>query len=264
MVKVDEPIYELPQYQVSEVESRIGQLVAELVEDGSTLQIGYGALSEAMMHFLKDKRNLGIHSEMVPEGIKELVEAGVVTNNRKTIHKGKIVTTFIAGTKNLYDWVNDNPLIEMQPVDYTNAPGIIASNYKMTSINAALQVDLFGNIYSDLLGLQDQYTGSGGQPDFAIGCALASDSRFITVLSSTTGDGRISRIVAHPSMEKDNPLASQINTVPRYYADFVVTEYGVAGLKGKPNGQRASDLIRIAHPAFRDSLKRQAKGLGLL
>ena len=264
LVNVNEPLFDLPQFPVTDVEIRIGQLVSDLVEDGSTLQVGYGAMSEAMLQFLVDKKDLGIHTEMVPEGLTDLVAMGVVNNSRKTLHKGKIVATFLAGTRKLYDWVNDNPLIEMQPVDYTNDPFIIAKNNKMVSINAALQVDLFGNIYADLLGIQDQYTGSGGQPDFATGCALAPDSRFITVLPSTTSDSKYSRIVAHPYLEKDNPLASQIPTVPRYYADYVVTEYGAVRLKGKPNGERAKALISIAHPAFQDSLRQKAKGLGLL
>lgn len=264
IVEVDEPIYELQQSPITDVETKIGQYIAALVEDGSTLQIGFGALSEAVIHFLKDKKDLGIHTEIVPEGLRDLVVAGAVTNTQKNIHKGKIVCTFQAGTKKLYDWLNNNPLIEMQPVDYTNDPKVIAMNNKMVAINAALQVDLFGNIYADLLGIHDQYTGSGGQLDFAIGCAISPDAKFITVLSSTTSDGKFSRIVAHPTLETDNLLAPQIATVTRYYADYVVTEYGVASLRGKPNIERAKALIKIAHPDFRGMLQQQAKELGLL
>jgi 4-hydroxybutyrate CoA-transferase len=263
-VEVNEPIYELEQFPLTDVENKIGRYVATLVDDCSTLQIGYGALSEAVIHFLKDKKDLGMHTEMVPEGLRDLVAVGAVTNAKKSIHKGKIVCTFQAGTKKLYEWLNDNPLIEMQPVDYTNDPKVIAMNSKMVAINAALQVDIFGNIYSDLLGLQDQYTGSGGQLDFAVGCAIAPDAKFITVLSSTTSDGEFSRIVAHPTLETGNTLAPQILTVTRYYADYVVTEYGVAHLKGKPNSERAKALIQIAHPNFRGILQQQAKELGLL
>lgn len=263
-VEVDEPLYEFEQFPITDVETKIGQYVATLVEDGSTVQIGYGAVSEAVIHFLKDKKDLGVHTEMVPEGLRDLVAVGAVTNARKSRHKGKIVCTFHGGTRKLYEWLNDNPLIEMQPVDYTNDPKIIAMNSKMVAINAALQVDLFGNIYSDLLGLQDQYTGSGGQLDFAIGCTIAPDARFITVLPSTASNGKLSRIVAHPTLELDNPLASQIPTVTRYYADYIVTEYGVAHLKGKPNSERAKSLIRIAHPSVRDMLGQQAKELGLV
>jgi 4-hydroxybutyrate CoA-transferase len=134
----------------------------------------------------------------------------------------------------------------------------------MVAINAALQVDLFGNIYSDLLGLEDQYTGSGGQLDFAIGCTLARDAKFVTVLPSTTSDEKSSRIVTHPTLEIENPRAPQVPTIPRYYADYVVTEYGVAHLKGKPNIERAKALIQIAHPNFQGTLRQQAKELGLL
>ena len=264
IVEVDQPLYELEQSPITEIQARIGQHVAALVEDCSTLQIGYGGVSEATVHFLKDKKNLGIHTEMVPEGLRELVAAGAITNARKSIHQGKIVCTFHGGTRKLYEWLNDNPLIEMRPVDYTNDPKVIAMNSKMVAINAALQVDLFGNIYSDLLGLEDQYTGSGGQLDFAIGCTLAHDARFVTVLPSTTSDEKSSRIVTHPTLETENPRAPQVPTIPRYYADYVVTEYGVAHLKGKPNTERAKALIEIAHPDFRGTLKQQAKELGLL
>jgi 4-hydroxybutyrate CoA-transferase len=264
LVEVDQPLYELEQSLITDVEARIGQNVAALVEDGATVQIGYGAVSEGVVHFLKGKKDLGIHTEMVPEGLKDLVAEGVVTNTEKRIHKGKIVCTFHGGTRSLYDWLDDNPLIEMQPVDYTNDPRVIAMNNKMVAINGALQVDLFGNIYSDLLGLQEQYTGAGGQLDFALGCAMAPDAKFVTVLASTTTGGEFSRIVAHPTLERSNPVAPQMPTVPRYYADYVVTEYGVAHLKGKTNTERAKALIQVAHPKFQGVLQQQAKKLGLL
>jgi len=264
IVEVDEPIYELEQFPVTDEQTRIGEYVARLVEDGSTIQIGYGGASEAIIRFLKDKKDLGIHTEMVPEGLKDIMATGVVTNAKKSIHKGKIVCTFHGGTRKLYEWLNDNPLIEMHPVDYTNDPRVIAMNTKMVAINSALQVGLFGNIYSDVLSLNDQYTGSGGQLDFAIGCAIAPDAKFITVLSSTASNGKFSRIVVHPTLEMDNPLASQIPTVTRYYADYVVTEYGVAHLKGKSNSERAKALIGIAHPNFRGILQQKGKKLGLL
>ena len=264
IVEVTQPIYEIPQSPITDVEAKIGQYVAELVEDCATVQIGYGAVSEVVVHFLKGKKNLGIHTEMVPEGLRELMAVGAVTNAKKSIHKGKVVCAFHGGTKKLYEWLDDNPLIEMQPVDYTNNPNIIALNNKVVAINAALQVDLFGNIYSDLFGLRDQYTGSGGQLDFALGCAIAPDAKFVTVLPSTTSAEKFSRIVAHPTLEMNNQLAPQIPTIPRYYADYVVTEYGVAHLKGKPNTERAKALIQTAHPNFQGILQQQAKELGLL
>jgi 4-hydroxybutyrate CoA-transferase len=264
IVEVMQPLYELEQSSITDVETKIGQNVAALVEDYATVQIGYGGVSEAVVHFLKGKRDLGIHTEMVPEGLRELINTGAVTNTKKSIHKGKIVCAFHGGTKQLYEWLNDNSLIEMQPVDYTNNPRIIALNSNVVAINAALQVDLFGNIYSDLFGLRDQYTGSGGQLDFALGCAIAPDAKFVTVLPSTTKDEKFSRIVTHPTLEMNNPLASQIPTIPRYYADYVVTEYGVVQLKGIPNTERAKALIQLAHPNFQDILQQQAKELGLL
>ena len=264
VVEVNEPLFELKQIAITDVETRVGQNVASLVEDGSTLQIGYGGLSEACIYFLKEKKDLGLHTEMVPDGARELIELGVINNNKKSIHKGQITCAFNGGTKKLYDWLDNNPLIEMHPVDYTNDPRVIAMNNKIVAINAALQVDLFGNIYADVLGLQDQYSGAGGQLDFAMGCAIAPDAKFITVLPSTTANDKFSRIVAHPSLEKENSLASQLPTVTRYYADYVITEFGIAHLKGKSNNERAKALIGIAHPNHRGTLQQQAKQLGLL
>ncbi len=263
-VEVNEPLFELKQFPITDVERKIGGHIAEMVEDGATLQIGIGRVSEGVIYFLKDRKDLGIHTEMVPEGMRDLVEKGVVTNARKSIHRGKALCTFQAGTKKLYDWLDDNPLFEMQPVDYTNDPRVIALNRNLVAINAALQVDLYGNIYADVLGLHDQYTGVGGQLDFAMGCAIVDDAKFITALPATTSNGVFSRIVAHPSMEAENVLASQIPTVSRYFADYVITEFGVAHLKGKCNRERAKSLIEIAHPNFRSMLCNQATKLGLL
>jgi 4-hydroxybutyrate CoA-transferase len=262
-VEVDYPLFELEQFEITDVEKRIGENVASIVEDGSTIQIGIGAVSEAAINFLHEKKDLGIHSEMVPEGLRVLVERGVINNSKKSIHKGKIVCTFHGGTKKLYDWLDHNPLVEMQPVDYVNNPQVIAQNYKMVAINAALQVDLFGNIYSDVLGLEDQYSGSGGQLDFVLGCAISPDAKLVTTLPSTTAGGKYSRIVAHPTLT-DNPLAPQMPLVTRYNADHVVTEFGVARLRGRSNTERASSLMGIAHPDFRGQLEVQAKKLGLL
>lgn len=264
VVEVNQPLFELPQITITSLETKIGGYVANLVEDGSTLQIGYGGLSEACTYSLKSKKDLGMHTEMVPEGLRDLLEAGAVTNNKKAIHPGKVTCSFNGGTKKLYDWLDNNPYIEMLPVDYVNDPRIIAKNSKLVAINAALQVDLFGNIYADILGIQDQYSGAGGQLDFAMGCSLAPDSKFVTVLPSTTDNDRISRIVVHPSLEQHNQMAPQIPTVSRYYADYVVTEYGVAHLKGKSNQERAKALIAVAHPVHRGALQQQAKKVGLL
>jgi 4-hydroxybutyrate CoA-transferase len=262
-VEVNDPIFELEQFEVTDIERRIGENVATLIEDGSTIQIGYGAISEAAILFMGGKKDLGMHGEMVPEHVRPLVNSGVLNNSRKSMHKGKIVCTFHGGTKELYKWLNHNAIIEMQPVDYTNNPRIIAQQSKMVAINAALQVDLFGNIYADVLGLNDQYTGSGGQMDFALGCAVSDDAKFVTTLSSTTSDLKYSRIVYHPTKE-ENPFAPQLPLVPRYLADYVVTEFGVAHLKGKTNNERSRSLIKIAHPNFRATLTEQARKAGLL
>ncbi len=262
-VEVNDQLFEFEQFTVTDIEKKIGENVASLVEDGSTIQIGIGAISEAAILFLNDKKDLGMHSEMVPEHVMPLVESGVLNNSKKSIHKGKIVCTFHGGTQKLYDWLDHNAIIEMQPVDYTNNPRVIAMNSKMVAVNACLQVDLFGNIYADVLGLDDQYTGSGGQMDFALGCAISDDAKFINILSATTGNDKYSRIVLHPT-RTDNPCAPQLPLVPRYLADYVVTEYGVAALKGKNNIDRAKSLIKIAHPKFRDELTEQARKTGLL
>jgi 4-hydroxybutyrate CoA-transferase len=264
MTEVNEPLFELPQSPITDTEKIIGGYVSELVKNGTTLQIGYGGMSESVIYFLKEKKDLGIHTEMVPEGLRELITLGAVNNSQKSIHKGKTICTFNAGTKNLYQWLDRNPLIEMHPVDYTNDANIIASNRNLVAINTALQVDLYGNIYADMLGLGDQYSGVGGQLDFAIGCALTQDAKFVNVLSSTSNNDKVSRIVIHPSMETNNPMAPQIPTVPRYFADYVVTEYGIAHLKGKTNRERAQNLINIAHPSFRAQLTSQARKAGLL
>ena len=263
-IEVDEPLFELPQSPITEIEKRIGGHVAELVDNGSTLQVGYGGTSESALYFLKGKKDLGIHTEMVPEGIVDLFAAGAVTNRQKSIHPGKAICTFHGGTNKLYEWLDDNPAFEMQPVDYTNDPRVIASNRKLVAVNTALQVDLYGNVYADMLGLSDHYTGAGGQPDFAVACSLAEDAKFVNVLPSTAADGVYSRIVAHPKLEEANELAPQTPTVPRYYSDYVVTEFGIARLKGRSNQERARALIAIAHPDFRDLLGSQARKLGLL
>lgn len=262
-VEVNDPLFELDNGEITETDRQIGQNVAGLVEDGATIQIGFGGVSEAAINFLDCRKNLGVHTEMVPEGLRMLVEKGVINNSQKSIHRDKILCSFNGGTRKLYDWLDNNPLIEMLPIDYVNDPRVIALNTKMTAINAALQIDLFGNVYVDTLGLNDQYTGSGGQLDFVKGCAISPDAKFINTLPSISTDQKWSRIVAHPTIT-DNPLAPQIPLFTRYFSDYVVTEYGVAHLKGKTNRQKAEALIAIAHPKFRNLLQEQAEKLGIL
>jgi len=262
LVEVSEPVYEIPQVSITKVEEKIGENVASLVEDEATIQIGYGGMSEAITSFLREKKDLGMHTEMVPEGTITLVEEGALTCEKKSIHKRKIVCTFNAGTRRLYDWLDENPIIEMKPVDYTNDSRIIAMNHKMTAINTALQVDLYGNIYSDMLGL-DQYSGAGGQPDFVLGALLCPNGKSIIVLPSTAASGKVSRIVVHPTLS-GNVKAPLIPTVTRFYADYVVTEWGIASLKDKTTSERAKALIEIAHPDFKDELWEQARKINLV
>ncbi len=261
MVRVAESIYEMPSAEITSDERKLGEQVAGLVEDEATIQIGFGSVSEAVTSFLKEKKDLGMHTEMLPESAMTLIEEGALTGGKKTIHQGKIVCTFCAGTKRLYDWLNENPQIEMRTVDYTNDSRIIALNNKMTSINTALQVDLYGNIYSDSLGF-DLYSGAGGQPDFMFGTQLCPNGKSIIVLLSTASKGSISRIVVHPKMS-ENPRAPSMPTVTRFHSDYVVTEWGVASLRNLTVRERAQALIEIAHPDFRDELRRDAKKVGL-
>lgn len=257
-----EPIYELLPPTITRLEKRIAENVNRLVVDGATIQIGYGAISESITPFLAEKRDLGLHSEMFPESAMPLVEQGILTGFRKSIHKGKAVCAFAAGTKKLYKWLDENAAVEFKALDYTNDPNIIGMNSKMTTINGALQVDLFGNIYSDMLGF-NQYSGAGGQPDFVMGSQLCPDGTSIIVLPSTTSDGRTSRIVVHPSLTT-NPKAPSVPTVTRFYADYVVTEYGVASLRGKTTLERARALAEIAHPDHVDELRKQGRKLNIL
>lgn len=246
IVKTSHPIIELKPPKIGEVEKAIGKNCASLIEDGSTLQLGIGAIPDAVLLFLKDKKDLGIHSEMISDGVVELVEAGVITNNKKTLHPGKIVVTFLMGTKRLYDFVNDNPMVETYPVDYVNDPTVIMKNSKMISINSCVQVDLMGQICSESIGMK-QISGVGGQVDFVRGASMCRDGKSIIAIPSTAAKGKVSRIV--PLLDEGSAVTTSRNDV-----DYVVTEYGIASLKGKTLKERAKALINIAHPDFRESL----------
>ncbi|MBU5425421.1 acetyl-CoA hydrolase/transferase family protein [Tissierella pigra] len=246
IVEGNMPIPVLNPPKISEVERAIGEHCASLVEDGSTLQLGIGAIPDAVLLFLKDKKDLGIHSEMISDGVVELYEAGVITNKMKTLHPGKMVVTFLMGTKRLYDFVNNNPELEMYPVDYVNDPCVIMQNYKMVSINSCIQVDLMGQVVSDTVG-KKQFSGVGGQVDFVRGASMAKDGKSIIAMPSTAAKGKISRIV--PIIDEGAAVTTSRNDV-----HYVVTEYGVANLKGKTLKARGRALINIAHPDFRDQL----------
>jgi 4-hydroxybutyrate CoA-transferase len=228
-------------------EMDIGRYCAELIEDGACLQLGIGAIPDAVLPFLEDKKDLGIHTEMFADGVVDLVEKGVVTCARKTLHPGKMVANFLMGTRKLYDFVHNNPMVEMHPVDYTNDPYIIGQNDKMVSINSCLQVDLLGQVASDTVGPL-QFSGVGGQVDFVRGAARSRDGKSILAFPSTAGGGKYSRIV--PRLDPGAAV-----TTSRCDVHYIVTEYGVANLRGKSVRERAKQLVAIAHPNFHEQLK---------
>ena len=242
----DEAIIPLAPPKIGPVEEAIGRNVASLVPDGATLQLGIGAIPDAVLLFLKDKKDLGIHSEMFSDGVVELAEAGVITNQCKTLHPGKYVATFLMGSQRLYDFVDNNPDVYMAPVDYVNDPFIIAQNDKLISINSCVQVDLMGQVASETIGYT-QISGTGGQVDFVRGAARSKGGKAIIAMPSTV-KGKTSKIV--PLLDEGAAV-----TTGRDDVDYVVTEYGVAALKGRTLRDRARALIEIAHPDFRDGLK---------
>lgn len=246
IVETSNDIIELKAPKIGDVERAIGENCAKLIDDGSTLQLGIGAIPDAVLLFLKDKKDLGIHSEMISDGVVELMERGVINNKAKTLHQGKAAVTFLMGTKKLYDFVDNNPSVVMYPVDYINDPVVIAQNYKMVSINSCIQVDFMGQIASESIGLK-QFSGVGGQVDFVRGAAMGQGGKSIIAIPSTASRGRISRIV--PFLDEGAAV-----TTSRNDAHYVVTEYGIANLRGKTLRERARALINIAHPDFRPGL----------
>ena len=250
-VEVDVPPYEHAVGELGEVQRRIGQFVADLVPDGATLQLGIGGIPAATALALRDKRDLGIHTEMFTDAVVDLVEAGVITGARKERNPGKLVTAFLMGTKRLYDFVHDNPMVEMRPVDFTNDTHVIRGFSRMTAINSAIEIDLTGQVVADSIGPR-MYSGIGGQMDFMRGAGLATEGRAIIALPSTAAGGAASRIV--PFLQEG---AGVITT--RGHVRTVVTEWGVAELFGKTLGERARALIGIAHPDYRDELTSAAR-----
>jgi acyl-CoA hydrolase len=254
-VEVDVPPYVHAGPTIGEVERRIGEHVAELVPDRATLQLGIGAIPSATAMALTDKKDLGIHTEMFTDAVVDLVESGVVTGTAKERNRGKIVTTFLMGSPRLYAFVHDNPMVEMRAVDFTNDTHVIRSFSRMVSINSAIEVDLTGQVVADSIG-HTVYSGVGGQMDFMRGAALASEGRSIIALPSTAAKGTASRVVSHL-----REGAGVVTT--RAHVRTVVTEWGVAELFGLSLRERAHALISIAHPDFRDDLRREADRLHL-
>ncbi|MGL1956102.1 MAG: GNAT family N-acetyltransferase [Colwellia sp.] len=245
-LNVDQRLPELPPAIPDQQTEQIGQYVAMLIEDGATLQVGIGKIPDAVLRYLAHHKDLGVHSEMMSDGILDLMLSGVINNRKKTFHKGKSIVSFCIGSKRLYDFVDGNPHIEFYPSEHTNSPVNIAKNDNMVSINSAIEVDLTGQVVSDSIGYQF-YSGIGGQVDFIRGAALSKGGKPIIALPSTTKDGKISRIVAHIT-EGGGVVTS------RGHVAFVVTEFGIAFLHGKSIRERALELIRIAHPKFRPQL----------
>lgn len=254
-IEVDQTLPELPvvldNQKTNKINEQIGQYVSMLVENGATLQIGIGKIPEAVLKYLANHKDLGIHSEMISDGIIDLMLKGVINNRKKTFHKGKTVVTFCIGSQRLYDFVDKNPHVEFYPSEHINSPVKIARNDNMVSINSAIEIDLTGQVVSDSIGYHF-YSGIGGQVDFIRGAALSKGGKPIIAIPSTTKDGKISRIVAHIT-EGGGVVTS------RGDVSYVVTEYGIASLRGKSVRERALELIRIAHPKFRAQLLSQVR-----
>jgi acyl-CoA hydrolase len=248
-IHTDRPLLEHVGDPETEVEARIGEIVASLVEDGSTLQMGIGGIPDAALSRLKNKLDLGIHTEMFSDRVVDLYEAGAITNRFKKVHQDRIVTSFIAGSKRLYDFVHDNPRIEFHPCDRTNDTNIIRKNDKVVAINSAIQVDLSGQVCADSIG-HKIFSGIGGQMDFIRGAAKSLGGKPIIALPATAAGGKVSRIVMQLNLG-----AGVVTT--RGHVHWLVTEYGAVNLHGKSLRERAEALISIAHPDFRGELKKQ-------
>jgi acetyl-CoA hydrolase len=255
IIPVNYPLPEVPMGGSGDlVVEKIAGHIAELIPDEATMQMGIGAIPDAVLNYLYDKKDLGVHTELFSDGVIDLVEAGVLTNARKTLHPGKIIAGFILGNERLYNWCHNNPLIEFHRTEYVNDPFVISQNDRMVAINSALEVDLTGQVCADSIGPK-LYSGVGGQLDFIYGASRSKGGVPIIALPSKTKD--FSRIVA---MLKQG--AGVVTT--RNHVRFIVTEYGIADLYGKTIRQRATSLIKIAHPDFRDELERQAKELNYI
>jgi acetyl-CoA hydrolase len=244
--------------EITELERKIGGYCAALIEDGSTLQMGIGGIPDAVLTFLETKRDLGIHTELFSDGVIDLVERGIINGERKTLHSGKIVAGFMLGTQRLYDFVHDNPIIELHPTEYVNDPFLIAQNDRMVAINSAIEIDLTGQVCADSIGPR-LYSGVGGQVDFIYGASRSKGGKpIIGMPSAAEIKGQpVSKIV--PMLKQG---AGVVTT--RNHVRYVVTEYGIADLYGKTIRQRTRALIDVAHPQFREELEKAAHELKYL
>ena len=246
-----DPLIVLPHAESDEESVAIGGLIAAEVPDGATIQLGIGAIPNEVGKALKAKRDLGIHTEMLTDGMIELLECGAVNNTRKPIHAGRTVATFALGSKRIYDYIDDNPAVEMLPVEYVNDPTVIARHPNFVSVNAALEVDFFGQVSAESLGTR-HVSGSGGQVDYVRGAVMSKGGKSFIAFPSTAANGTVSKIA--PTLK-----AGSIVTTGKNEVDHIVTEYGIAKLRGQPLSKRVKALISIAHPKFRDELTFAAK-----
>lgn len=254
IIEVNYPLPESPQGGSSDEHLKIGEFIADMIPNGATLQMGIGSIPDAVLRCLGSHKDLGIHTELFSDGVVEMVENGVITCAKKSFHPGKIVAGFLFGTQRLYDFIDNNPMIEMHPTDYVNDPFNIAQNEKMVAINAALQIDLTGQVCADSIGPRF-YSGVGGQLDFIRGASRSKGGLPIIACLSTAQDGKVSRIV--PMLNQGAGVVTTRNDV-----HYVATEYGVANLYGRTIRERAQALIQISAPQFRDELTAAAKSLG--
>ncbi|MCP5465337.1 MAG: acetyl-CoA hydrolase/transferase family protein [Thermotogae bacterium] len=256
---VVEKDWEIPALDIvppSDLEIKIAEYITELVNDGSTIQIGIGGIPNAVAKLLDNKKNLGVHTEMFTESMIDLFEKGVINNSQKTLWKGKFVSAFAMGSQKMYDWLDNNPSVWIMRGKYVNNPYVIAQNDNMVSINTAISIDLTGQVCSEAFGPK-QFSGTGGQLDTHRGAVMSKNGKGIIALRSTAKKGTISTIV--PMLTQGSPV-----TVPRQELDYVVTEFGTAHLRGKSLGQRVKELVKISHPDFRENLMKQAKEIGLI
>lgn len=248
-VEVEDPIFAIQPRQTTEIETRIGKYIADMIEDGATLQMGIGGIPDAVLKELGDRRRLGIHTEMFSDGLIDLVDRGIVTGEDKAVLPGVVTATFVMGSQRVYDFIDDNPAVIMRDAAFTNDTAIIRQNPKVTAINSAIEIDLTGQVCADSIGPR-QFSGVGGQMDFIRGASLSEGGKPIIALSAATGKG-VSKIV--PFLKEGASV-----TTTRAHVHYVVTEYGVANLYGKTLRQRAKALIEIAHPNHRESLEKTA------
>jgi len=251
VVETDRPLTEIPIPKITNIEEKIGDNVASIVPDQANLQLGIGGIPDAVLKFLQNKSDLGIHTEMFSDGVVDLYEGGIITNKYNNLNPGKFTATFLMGTKRLYNFVDDNPVVDMHPVDYTNNVMIAGKINKLISINSAIQVDLYGQVSADTIGYQ-QYSGVGGQVDFVRASSLSPGGKSIIAFPSTNKKKTLSRIV--PNLDEGACVTTSRNDV-----HYIITEYGIADLRGKNLRQRADALINIAHPNFRTQLEEEFK-----